>query len=170
MRLRRTPFVLTATAAGLAGVLSYHTHSKSYGGLNLSAAQALAPPKRAQPHQAPPQASTASSSGQGTVTTGVPLVPTPLLARQGTGPLIQYGYGELAVQVAISGAKISSVKVVGLQTDSQYSQALAEQVVPLLRSEVLQVQGANINGVSGATYTSEAFAISLRRALQKLYA
>ena len=43
-------------------------------------------------------------------------------------------------------------------------------MVPLLRSEVLQVQSANINGVSGASYTSEAFAISLQRALQHLYA
>ena len=173
MRLRRTPFVLTATAAGLAGVLSYQTHSKSFGGFTPSAAKAVAPPKRAQPHPAQSQTTTAAPSGQATqatAPTAVPSVPTPLIARQGTGPLIQYGYGELAVKITLSGAKITSVGVVGLQTDSQYSQALAQQVVPMLRSEVLQAQSANINGVSGATYISEAFATSLQRALQRLHA
>jgi hypothetical protein len=170
MRLRRTPFVLTATAAGLAGVLSYQTHSKSFGGFSPSAAKALAPPKRAQPHPAQTQTSAAAPSGQAIAPTAVPAVPTPLIARQGTGPLVQYGYGQLAVKITLSGAKITSVGVVGLQTDSQYSQALAQQVVPMLRSQVLQAQGANINGVSGATYTSEAFAMSLQRALQHLHA
>jgi uncharacterized protein with FMN-binding domain len=94
---------------------------------------------------------------------------TPWIGRQGTGPLVQYGYGVLAVKVTLSGPKITSVGVVGLQTSSQYSQALAQQAVPILRSEVLQLQSANINGVSGATYTSEAFAMSLQRALQHLH-
>jgi hypothetical protein len=170
MRIRRTPFVLTATAAGLAGVLSYQTHSKSFGGLNPAAAKAVAPAKRARPHPSQSQTSTAASSPPPTVAGGVPSVPTPLIGRQGTGPLVQYGYGELAVKVALSGAHITAVKVIGLQTDSQYSQAIAQQVVPMLRSEVLQAQSANINGVSGATYISEAFAMSLQRALQHLHA
>jgi hypothetical protein len=157
MRIRRTPFVLTTTAAGLAGVLTYQTHSKSFGSFHPSAAHALAQPKRAQPHPAQPA-------------TGVPAIPTVLLTRQRTGPLIQYGYGELAVRVALRGTHITAVRVVGLRTDSQYSQALAQQVVPTLQSEVLQAQSANINGVSGASYTSQAFAISLQRALQHLNA
>jgi uncharacterized protein with FMN-binding domain len=163
--MRRTPFVLTATAAGLAGVLSYHTHAKSFGGFNPTPAQAGATPQRAQPHTSQSQTSTAASSGQGTVTAPV----TPWVGRQRTGPLVQYGYGVLAVKVTLSGPKITSVGVVGLQTDSQYSQSLAQQVIPMLRSEVLQLQSANINGVSGATYTSEAFAMSLQRAIQHLH-
>ena len=164
--MRRTPFVLTATAAGLAGVLSYHTHAKSFGSFNPTPAQAGATPRRAQPHPARSQTSTAASSGQGTVTAPV----TPYIGRQGIGPLVQYGYGVLAVKVTLTGTKITSVDVVGLQTSTQYSQAIAQQAVPILRSEVLQLQSANINGVSGATYTSEAFAISLQRALQHLHA
>lgn len=153
--MRRSPFVLTATAAGLAGVLSYHAHSKSFGAFNPAAAPGPAPPRRALAHQAP-------------APTSAPSVPTPLLARQGTGPLVPYGYGELAVQVSISGGKITAVNVTGLRTAEQYSQSIAQQVVPMLRSEVLQAQSANINGVSGATYTSEAFAMSLQGALKQL--
>ena len=168
--MRRTPFVLTATAAGLAGVLSYHTHSQSFAGFNPAAAHPLAPPKRAQPHQAASQptttASSASTTGPGSPTTAVGPVPTPLIARQGIGPLVPYGYGELSVKISLSGGKITSVNVVGLRTDSQYSQSIAQQVIPMLQSEVLQAQSANISGISGASYTSEAFAMSLQGALK----
>ena len=158
--MRRTPFVLAATAAGLAGVLSYHTHAKSFGSFNPSVSHAGATPKQAQS-----RTSTTVSPGRGTVTPPV----TPYIGRQGTGPLVQYGYGILAVKVTLLGPKITSVGVVGLRTGSQYSAAIAQQAVPILRSEVLQLQSANINGVSGATYTSEAFAMSLQHALQHLH-
>jgi hypothetical protein len=157
MRLRRTPFVLTATAAGLAGVLSYHAHATSFGSFNPADAARPTPPRRSQTGHAQ------SVSGG-----GVTRVPTPLVSRQGTGPLITYGYGELAVQVSVSGGKITAVDVTGLRTAEQYSQSLAQQVVPMLRSEVLQAQNANINLVSGATYTSQAFAMSLQSALKRL--
>jgi uncharacterized protein with FMN-binding domain len=81
---------------------------------------------------------------------------------------VTYGYGELSVRVSVSGGKITSVDVTRLRTAEQYSQSLAQQVVPMLRSEVLQAQSANINAVSGATYTSQAFAMSLQSALKQL--
>ena len=168
--MRRTPFVLSATAAGLGAVLSYHANSKSFASFNPAGAHALAPPKPAQPHQAEshPVTGASSASAQGSSTTALPPAPTPLITRHGTGRLVPYGYGELAVKVSLSGGKITSVHVVGLRTESQYSQAIAHQAIPSLRSEVLQAQGANISGVSGATYTSEAFATSLRGALKHL--
>jgi len=39
---------------------------------------------------------------------------------------------------------------------------------PLLQSQTLQAQNANINGVSGATFTSQAYVQSLQAALDKL--
>lgn len=154
----RSPFVLTATAAGLAGVLSYHAHTRSFSGFNPAAVNQPAAP--ASTRTAQPTTTTQPS----TTTQG----PTPAIARQGTGRLVPYGYGELAVQVSLVGGKITGVNVTGLRTADQYSQSLAQQVVPMLRSEVLQAQSANINGVSGATYTSQAFAISLQSALKRL--
>lgn len=156
--MRRSPFVLTATAAGLVGVLSYHAHQTSFGGLDAAAV----PAKPAVHRHARTRSVTAPSSG------GVPATPTPALTRQVTGRLVPYGYGELAVRLTAAGGKITAVAVTGLRTADQYSQQLAVQVIPTLRSEVLQVQGANINGVSGATYTSQAFAQSLQSALKTL--
>jgi uncharacterized protein with FMN-binding domain len=49
------------------------------------------------------------------------------------------------------------------------SQQIADQVLPMLRSEVLAADSARINAVTGATYTSEAYAASVQSALDKLH-
>ncbi len=59
--------------------------------------------------------------------------------------------------------------VTTLQTAEPYSQQLASQVIPALRAEVLAGQSAQINAVSGATYTSQAYALSPQAALDKLH-
>ena len=48
------------------------------------------------------------------------------------------------------------------------SQYIMSQSLPILREEFLQVQSANVQMVSGATYTSQAFLQSLQSALAKL--
>ena len=45
------------------------------------------------------------------------------------------------------------------------SQFIMEQALPILRQEFLQAHSANIQMVSGATYTSQAFMQSLQAAL-----
>jgi uncharacterized protein with FMN-binding domain len=85
------------------------------------------------------------------------------------GALENYGYGELSARVSISGGRITGITVPVLRTAEQYSQQLAAQVIPTLRSEVLQAQSARINAVSGATYTSQAYAVSVQAALDKAH-
>jgi uncharacterized protein with FMN-binding domain len=83
--------------------------------------------------------------------------------------LEQYGYGELSVLVTVRGAEITNVSVPVLRTAEPYSQQLAVQVLPMLKSEVLAAHSARINAVSGATYTSQAYADSIQSALDKLH-
>ncbi len=61
------------------------------------------------------------------------------------------------------------VGVANLQTAESYSQSLAQQVIPILRNEVLAAQSAKVNVISGATYTSEAYLYSLQSALDQLH-
>jgi uncharacterized protein with FMN-binding domain len=82
---------------------------------------------------------------------------------------VQYGYGQLSVTVTVRGSQIVAVSVPALHTIDQYSQQLAAQVIPMLRAEVLAAHSAQIHGVSGATYTSEAYAQSIQSALDKLH-
>jgi uncharacterized protein with FMN-binding domain len=80
-----------------------------------------------------------------------------------------YGYGQLDVQVTITNGKIVSASVPSIQTAETYSQQLAAQVIPTLNSEVVKAQSAQIYGVAGATYTSEAYDQSLQSALNQLH-
>jgi uncharacterized protein with FMN-binding domain len=75
----------------------------------------------------------------------------------------------LDVKVTVSGTRITDVSVPTLQVAEFTSQQISEQAIPLLTSEVLTAQSASINGVSGATFTSEAYAQSLQAALDALH-
>jgi uncharacterized protein with FMN-binding domain len=59
--------------------------------------------------------------------------------------------------------------VPSLQVAEPTSQQICEQAIAILRSEVLSAQSATIDGVSGATFTSEAYAQSLQAALDQLH-
>lgn len=154
--MKRAPlYVLAGAVAGFLGVLGLHSRPGP-----AAASGRLNPPGRpggtagASPG-APVQGPTAAGgTGPG---------------RTATGAVERYGYGQLAVKVTVQGTRITAVSVPTIQTAEPYSQQLASQVIPMLRSEVLAGQNARINGVTGATYTSEAYAMSLQSALDKLH-
>lgn len=81
------------------------------------------------------------------------------------GATEQYGYGSIAVSASIAAGHLSNVTVASLQTAESYSQSLAQQVIPMLLNEVLAAQSTQVNGVSGATYTSQAYLASLQSAI-----
>jgi uncharacterized protein with FMN-binding domain len=75
----------------------------------------------------------------------------------------------LAVSVTVSGTKITKVGIASLDDGGNpRSQYIDEQSIPMLEQQAMQAQRANIQGVSGASYTSAGFHQSLQGALQKL--
>jgi uncharacterized protein with FMN-binding domain len=85
-----------------------------------------------------------------------------------TGPVEETPYGPVQVAVAEEGGKIVDVKALQLPTEHALSQEISEHVAPMLRSEALQAQSAEINVISGATYTSDGYAYSLQAALRQV--
>jgi uncharacterized protein with FMN-binding domain len=63
--------------------------------------------------------------------------------------------------------KITAVSVPVYPNHTGRSVYISENAIPILRSEALQAQKARIDVVSGATYTSDAFASSLQSAILK---
>jgi uncharacterized protein with FMN-binding domain len=55
-----------------------------------------------------------------------------------------------------------------MPADQRRSQQISSYVAPQLQSEVLSAQSANVNTISGATYTSEGYLQSLQSALDQL--
>jgi uncharacterized protein with FMN-binding domain len=85
-----------------------------------------------------------------------------------TGPVVETEYGPVQVAVTEQGGRIVDAKALQLPTDRPRSLSISEQAAPLLREEALQAQSAQINIVSGATFTSEGYAESLQKALSRV--
>ena len=66
-----------------------------------------------------------------------------------------------------SGGRITDVQALRLPFDRQRSNEISQFVEPILRSEALQAQSAQIDTVSGATYTSDAYDMSLQSAIDR---
>lgn len=164
--MKRYPAVLAATVAGLAGVLTFH--SKGVSSLSAALPVGARPGGRTTTTTAPPAAgpTTAPAVPGPTTTTTAPPTSAPSSV---VGTLEQYGYGELSVRVTVSGSRITDAQIVELRTAESYSQQIADQVIPYLRREVLSAQSAQIDAISGATYTSEAYAMSVQAALDQLH-
>jgi len=84
-----------------------------------------------------------------------------------TGQVVQTRFGSVQVQVTIAAGKITDVTALQLPNDRQRSAEISGIVEPMLRSEALTAQSAQIDLISGATYTSDAYAQSLQSALDQ---
>ena len=166
--MRRTPIVITATLAGLVGVLAFHTTPAKLSLATAPAASgsaqpsAAASPGRSQRGQSsggassPPRSSPAATAKPGATRTVV-------------GPAVNYNFGVLSVTVTVSGNKITKVGIASLDDGgNQRSQFIDQQSIPILEQETMQAQSGNIQGVSGASYTSAGFQQSLQAALHTL--
>ena len=168
--MRRAPIVIAGTAAGLAGVLTFHTHPAS---LSLSTTPAPAASARAgsggtaRGQRAGTQSGATARSGkssQSSRSSGQAGA-----TRTAVGPLVNYSWGVLSVKVTVSGRKIVKVGIGSLNDGGNpRSQYIDQQSIPLLEQQAMQAQSANIQGVSGASYTSAGFARSLQGALHSL--
>ena len=160
--MRRAPIVVLATAAGLAGVLAFHTTPSR---LTAGALPATSGPARTGTSGGSQlsQRSRGASAPPGSrkATGGTP--------RTTTGPAVNYYYGVLSVSVTVTGSKITKVRIASLSDGGQArSMFIDQQSIPILEQEVMQAQSANIQGVSGASYTSAGFEQSLQSALHRL--
>ena len=104
--------------------------------------------------------STGSSSSTGS---------TGSAAQDGTfkGQTADTPFGPMQVAAVISGGKITDVKVLQETNQGGRSVQISEQADPMLRSEVLQAQSANVSTIGGATFTSEGYLQSLQSALDQ---
>jgi len=172
--MRRAPIVIAATGAGLVGVLSFHTKSASLtlSGLPGAATRGSSTPSVAAgppPGPGSPRSAAPPTSGSSATSATSSSSTSSSTKRSVNGPLVNYNYGVLSVSVTASGKKITNVGIASLNDGGNFrSQSIDQQSIPILEQQALQAQSANIQGVSGASYTSAGFAQSLQSALSKL--
>jgi uncharacterized protein with FMN-binding domain len=113
----------------------------------------------------------ASAPVASSTTTVIPTGAVPTSAPPAAGPktvdgsVVDTPYGPMQVQVVFNNNKIVDVKALQTPSDGSRSVRIAELATPMLRQEVLTAQSAQVDSVSGATYTSEGYAQSVQYAL-----
>jgi len=80
---------------------------------------------------------------------------------------VSYRYGDIQLRVTVSGGRITDISVPQESAPGQRSQSINSQAIPVLTREALAAQGLQFDVVSGATFTSDAFAQALQSALAR---
>jgi uncharacterized protein with FMN-binding domain len=161
----RAVLALVGTAAGLAALLSFKTHSAA------DASAAATPGTMSSPAPSPtlaaggggkasPSASAMASGSRGTSAGSA-------TTRTVTGTVASTQYGPMQVQLVLTGKRISAVNILQKTNDGQESVQIDSTAIPKLTSETLTAQSAHIDAVSGATYTTQGYIQSLQSALDK---
>ena len=76
-------------------------------------------------------------------------------------------YGNIQVKAIISGGKITDVIFLDYPQDNRTSLSINSQAQPMLKAEAISKQSANVEIISGASYSSMAFQKSLANALSQ---
>ncbi|MFJ4486293.1 FMN-binding protein [Streptomyces longwoodensis] len=83
-----------------------------------------------------------------------------------TGDAAQTQYGTVQVRLTVAGGKITKAEAVQAPKGGR-SDSVTADAVPKLNQEAVAAQGADIDAVSGATYTSAGYRQSLQSAIDK---
>ncbi len=156
--MKRALFAIVVTIVGLVLLLNY---------------EIPAPPATALPVPAPPPSSAvAPAPGAGAPppagappTSGPP--PAEAQTRTLVGQTIDTEQGPVQVQITMTGTTISDVTVLQYPDDGGRDTEINSFALPQLVEQALAVQSADLQMVSGATYTSEGFIASLQSALDQ---
>jgi uncharacterized protein with FMN-binding domain len=101
---------------------------------------------------------------------GIPQVdpsaaPTNAAPETFTGDAVTMRYGIVQVKITVQGGKIVDAQAVQAPTGS--NDRYTQKAVPRLREQTIAAQSANIQGVSGASFTSYGWYTSLASAIAK---
>jgi uncharacterized protein with FMN-binding domain len=166
--MRRALLTLGGTAAGLAALLSFKTHS-----LAAAAPEATSTPSASAGTSQPMASGAGSSSASPAASKKASAAASKGSAsgkastRTVTGTVANTQYGPMQVQATLAGTKITKVTVLQRTNDGAESDEIDGNAIPKLTSETLVAQSAHIDAVSGATYTSSGYVQSLQSALDQ---
>jgi uncharacterized protein with FMN-binding domain len=141
------------TISGLVMLFSYHTSTQSVAATTPKETDTGNTQSDAGTTTTAPRASASSSAstsgGDGTY----------------TGDAVATRWGTVQVEITVQNGKITSADAVQFPSENPRDQQINAYAVPALNAEVVQVQSASIDAVSGATVTSGGYIESLQSAI-----
>ena len=176
--MNRALLIAGGTLGGLGAVMAItppqfsSTESLALGGLAISASSPVA--VATATNSATPVATKTTGTKKATATASssasTAVVANPAPASKGVtgtfvGPSVNANYGNVQVQITVKDGKITDATA--LQAPSGKNDRWTNMAVPILKKQTLEAQSANIQGASGASYTSYGWYTSLQGALAK---
>jgi uncharacterized protein with FMN-binding domain len=112
-----------------------------------------------------PASSNSAASNSATPTAAATTAPATTAAINGTftGPSVNVNYGNVQVKITVVNGRITDAVAVKAPTGK--NDRYTNMAVPTLKAQTLKAQSANIQGVSGASYTSYGWFTSLQGAI-----
>jgi uncharacterized protein with FMN-binding domain len=87
--------------------------------------------------------------------------------RKVTGSVVNTRWGPVQVQLTVSGGRITDVAMLQYPNGNGTDQQISSYALPILMQDTVNAQSANIDMVSGATYTSTGYLQSLQSAIDQ---
>jgi uncharacterized protein with FMN-binding domain len=143
--LTRSLVLVGGTAAGLVLVLGYRTPATTPSGTALA--------DTGDPSTSAGQGSAGTSSSTSTTV---------------TGDVVDTRFGPVQVQVTVADGSWIDVQAVALPYGDPTSARISDYAAPELRQQALAAESADLDGVAGASYTSDGYRQSLQSALSQL--
>ena len=153
--MKRALLIAGGTVGGLGAVLMITPP-------NLSKTTLIAIDTPAPAPSATPTKSGAASTAAPTV---APAKPVGGVTGSFTGSVANTRYGPVQVKITVENGKIIDAQAV--QAPSGSNDRYTQKAVPVLRQQTIAIQSANVQGVSGASFTSYGWYQSLASAISK---
>jgi len=161
--VRRIIVSCAATISGVVLLLSLKPHSTattSSASISTGSSQSSSSTTggtSASPSPSASSSSSSTSSGSGSSTS----------TRTFTGTAAQTRFGPVQVKITVKNKKITNIEVVEYPSDNPKDQQINSYALPVLNQEAISAQSAQIDSVSGATYTSDGYVSSLQSAIDQ---
>ena len=130
--------------------------------VNNSTAVSTPTKKPTKPQATKPQSTQAPSSAPAT-TPAAPV--TNSINGTFSGPVVDVSYGNVQVQITVTNGKITDAQALIAPTGK--NDKYTRKALPGLKQQTLAAQSTNIQGVSGASYTTYGWRKSLQGAMVK---
>lgn len=150
--MRRRIVLITGLGLGLTGTVAAQAQAASTS-VSKSVAAKKAGAKKVS------ATSTAKSPVKSTAT-----------AQTFSGQPVDTRWGPVQITIVVKAKKIIDVSAPVFPNERQRSADINQRALPLYHDEVISAQSANINGISGASYTWDGYTTSLQQAIDSAHA
>jgi uncharacterized protein with FMN-binding domain len=147
-----------STFSALVILFSYHTSTNS---------MAAASPTPLTP--ADTEGSTGTPAPPATTSPTATTTTTTTISGSYTGSQVNTRWGIVQVRITVVNGKITSAQAIEYPNDNYRDQQINAYALPILNSEVVTAQSANIDSISGATVTSNGYTSSLQSAIDQAH-